>query len=189
MNRIIMTLASGIYALSGMLTVPSVCAADKTSPSVSQSVGGIVDKAREKIHDLKGGSRTTRQAVDINTATLDELQNLPGVGRAHANRIIENRPYLRTDELLTKNIIPRETYNKFQDQIVASRTKEAVEEEQARKNAAQKKAAREQELRKRAAQREAAQRKAARAKAGEEPGLKDKVTDALKSLTEKTENK
>ena len=183
MNPKMMLIASAVYGLSGVV-VSSGLAADKSSPSVSQTMEGIVDKARESFGGSTGGSRTTRQAVDINTASLDELQNLPGVGRAHANRIVENRPYLRTDELLTKNILPKETYNKVRGHIIASRTKEAIEEETARKNEARRKAAREENLRKREAQ-----RKAAKTKAKEEPGLTDQVSEAIKSLTDKSDKK
>jgi competence protein ComEA len=38
--------------------------------------------------------------VNINSADKDTLQQLPGVGKSLAERIIEGRPYLRVDDLL-----------------------------------------------------------------------------------------
>lgn len=42
---------------------------------------------------------TPEQKIDINTATPSELQTLPGVGKATANKIISNRPYSSVADL------------------------------------------------------------------------------------------
>jgi competence protein ComEA len=57
--------------------------------------------------------------LDINTASADELQSLPGIGEAYSKKIVENRPYKRKDELVQKNVVPQATYDKIKDQIVA----------------------------------------------------------------------
>lgn len=57
--------------------------------------------------------------MDINSASADELQTLPGIGDAYAKKIIENRPYKRKDELVQRNVIPRTTYDKIKNQIIA----------------------------------------------------------------------
>jgi DNA uptake protein ComE-like DNA-binding protein len=48
--------------------------------------------------------------LDINTASLAELQSLPGVDAALAKRIVENRPYQWKDQLVRKKIVPQDTY-------------------------------------------------------------------------------
>ena len=57
--------------------------------------------------------------LDINTASVDELKAIQGIGDANAKKVIDGRPYKRKFELVTKKIIPQETFDKIKSQIVA----------------------------------------------------------------------
>ena len=57
--------------------------------------------------------------LDINTATAEQLKELPGIGEAFAEKIIKGRPYQRKDELVQKKILPRATYEGIKYKIVA----------------------------------------------------------------------
>ena len=57
--------------------------------------------------------------VDINSASKDELDKLPGVGARRADAIIKGRPYKGKNELADKKIVPQNVYDGIKDKIIA----------------------------------------------------------------------
>lgn len=55
--------------------------------------------------------------VNINTASLSELDKLAGIGPVYGQNIIEHRPYSNTEELLSKGVLKKSVYDKIKDQI------------------------------------------------------------------------
>src|SRR3954470_16366228 len=74
----------------------------------------------------KGGSAKAATKLDINTASKDELDALPGIGATYSQKIIDGRPYHAKNDLVTRNIIPQATYDQIKDHIIAHRAKTAT---------------------------------------------------------------
>ncbi len=59
----------------------------------------------------------TKGPLNINRATKTELEALPGIDSAAADRIISNRPYKDSDELHRRHIITKEEYDRIASRI------------------------------------------------------------------------
>ena len=97
-------------ALSTLLALPA--AGQTPSPSKSPNAPATATSKQT-------GKSEQDQLVDINSASAEELDKLPGVGPARAKAIIANRPYNGKDDLTQRKIIPPNVYNQIKDKVIA----------------------------------------------------------------------
>jgi DNA uptake protein ComE-like DNA-binding protein len=108
-NRLI-ALSAALLLVGSLAAAPDAFAQAKKDPAAASA------KADAKTSDAK------KAPLDINTASAGELKALPGIGEAYSKKIIDNRPYQRKDQLVSKKIIPEQTYQGIKDQIIAKQT-------------------------------------------------------------------
>jgi competence protein ComEA len=85
--------------------------------SASQTGGSTAGSSPKSA--AKTASPSKAKLLDINSATKDELDALPGIGDAYAQKIVAGRPYKMKTDLVRKKIVPQATYDKIKDQIIA----------------------------------------------------------------------
>jgi competence protein ComEA len=69
--------------------------------------------------DAASSAQPASGLIDINSASAEELDKLPGIGPARVKAIIANRPYGGKDDLVQRKIVPRYVYNRIKNKIIA----------------------------------------------------------------------
>ena len=116
MRNLALTLFFGLVATQVTLSSLQIAQAE---PRIPPQVQRPPDMSIERIERPERIPKRKAGSVDINSASVDQLETLPGIGEISAKKIIEGRPYKYTDELVQKNVLPQATYDQIKEAIIA----------------------------------------------------------------------
>jgi len=88
-------------------------------PLNASSPAAAAKPAAPPAASAKPGTVSAADLVDINTASLEQLMALPGIADVYAKKIVAGRPYKTKYELVTRKVIPRATYSKVRELVIA----------------------------------------------------------------------
>ncbi|WP_287130976.1 helix-hairpin-helix domain-containing protein, partial [Candidatus Cyanaurora vandensis] len=64
--------------------------------------------------------KSSTVVVDLNRATATELQQVKGIGKATADKIMAGRPYTAPTELVTKKVMSQKQFDKYKAQFTVT---------------------------------------------------------------------
>lgn len=83
----------------------------------SQKVLGTTNTDKTVV--VQSTSSQNNGLININNASLEELDTLPKVGPVTAQKIVDGRPYGSIEELVSKKVLTQKTFDGLKDKIIA----------------------------------------------------------------------
>jgi len=116
---------AGLFLFAFTLLAVGGCSHENQGPSPDQIRQDTAKATRTAARDAKAAVQGVvdglkkQKPVNINTASADDLETLPGIDTARAQKVIANRPYRSSDELVKRRVLPQAEFDRIANQISA----------------------------------------------------------------------
>ena len=91
---------------------------DSVREKTADATAAIKRDSKAMAQGIKEGW-TRDKNIDVNSATSDQLQTLPGIDEPKAKLIIQHRPYPTTRALVTKKVLSKAEFDAIAPKIQA----------------------------------------------------------------------
>jgi len=110
--------------LAAILGLTAACAPNETPDQIRQKTAEETSTIKRDTTAMAEGVKeglSGKKSVDLNKASKDDLASLPGITRQKADRIIAERPYASTHQLVTRHVLTEDEYSQIQDRVGIAR--------------------------------------------------------------------
>ena len=112
-------------ALLGSVLAACIACSPNQSPDqlrqkTAEATATLKRDTKAVAEGLKEGL-SNKKSVDLNKASKDDILSLPGMTSQKADRIIAERPYATTHQLVTRHVLTEAEYAQVQDRVVITR--------------------------------------------------------------------
>lgn len=93
---------------------------DQIRQKTAQETAALKRDSKAVAEGIKDGL-TQKQTLDLNRASRQDLASLPGMNDHKADRVIAERPYATSHQLVSRHVLTEEEYSRIQDRLTVTR--------------------------------------------------------------------
>ena len=90
---------------------------DQLRQKTAEETAALKRDSKAVAEGIKDGL-SNKRSVDLNKAPKGDLASLPGMDDRKADRIVAERPFANTHQLVTRHILTEDEYSRVQDRVV-----------------------------------------------------------------------
>ena len=108
--------------LGSILAACAACAPqspDQLREKTAEATANLKRNTKAVAEGVKEGL-SSKKSVDLNKASKEDIDALPGISAQKADRIIADRPYATTRQLVTRHVLSEDEYTQVQDRVVVT---------------------------------------------------------------------
>jgi competence protein ComEA len=112
-----------LATLSLVLTACAACAPNQSSDQLKEKTAEATATLKRDTKAIAEGVKeglSRKESVNLNKASKADLQSLPGVTPQKADRIIAERPYADTRQLVTRHVLSEDEYAQLKDRVTVT---------------------------------------------------------------------